>query len=32
MYYQLEYDKCLNANGTFFYKEKKNFYLVLAYG
>lgn len=23
MYYQLEYDKCLNANGTFFYKEKK---------
>lgn len=23
MDYQLEYDKCLNANGTFFYKEKK---------
>ena len=23
MYYQLEYDKCLNARGTFYYKEKK---------
>lgn len=22
MYYQLEYDKCLNADGTIFYKEK----------
>lgn len=23
MFYQLEYDKCLNARGTFYYQEKK---------